>query len=110
MNTSYLVVKNLEGQLDPSVVSLVNERNGHLVTFTPMVEGSTWGDLKQSFIDSAAEKGRGSEIERFKDEVEHWVLPHEQSRVELVVDEEDACVLPSSEYKAFEWDIIEELM
>jgi len=108
--TVYLSVKNLEGVIDTPVVLLINERNKGVSSFTPMVEGSTWGDLKTSFINSASEKGRGDEIERFKDGVEHWVLPFRNHSQMTQPNPADACVMTSQELKGFEWDIIEEVI
>ena len=109
-STVYLTVKNLGGVIDPSVILLINARNGHYESFTNMEEGDTWGDLKQSFIDSAAEKGRGGEIIKFKDGEEHWILPFTSHPEMTQPDPLDACVMTVSEYKGFGWDVVEEIV
>jgi hypothetical protein len=106
--TVYLAVKNLGGVIEHPVILLINERNKSVSSFTPMLEGSTWGDLKQSFINSASEKGRGSEIIKFKDGLEHWILPFRDHPLMSQPNPADACVMTSQELKDFEWDIIEE--
>lgn len=109
MNTVYLIVKNLNGVMDDFIIPLVNERNGHIQSFTPVQVGDTWGRLKQSFEESAAEKGRGAEIIRHKDGVEHWVLPFTvHPLMEQPSTPEDAFVLTKNEYTNFGWDVIEE--
>ena len=47
--TVYLIVKNESGVMDDFIIPLVNERNGHVQTFTPVQIGDTWGRLRQSF-------------------------------------------------------------
>ena len=106
-STAYLVVKNLEGVIDAPVILLINARNKGVSSFTPMVDGSTWGDLKQSFIDSSTEKGRGSEIIKFKDGLEHWILPFRNHEQMTQPNPADACVMTSEELNAFDWDIEE---
>ena len=109
METVYLISKNLDGVMDEFIIPLVNERNGYLKTFTPVESGGTWGDLKQSFEDSAAEKGRGSEIVKFKDGVEYWVLPFTpHPLMEQPANPSDAFVLDKATYVAFGWDAEEE--
>ncbi len=107
--TVYLIVKNLEGLIDESIIPLVNERNGHLSTFPEIESGDSWGDLKNAFISSAAEKGRGGEIVKFKDGVEYWVLPFtthpDMSQPESP---EDAFVLDKESYISYEWDVEEQ--
>ena len=78
METVYLIVKNENGVMDNFIIPLINERNGHLETFTPVKVGDTWGRLKQSFEESAKEKGRGNEIIRYKDakHTQHLSLIH----------------------------------
>ena len=108
--TVYLSVKNLGGVIDQNVIPLINVRNGHLKTWNPIVLGDTWGKMKTSFINSASEKGRGDEIERFKDGVEHWVLPFRNHEQMTQPNPADACVMTSQELKGFEWDIIEDVI
>ena len=43
--TVYLIVKNESGVMDGFIIPLINERNGHLQTFTQVEEGDTWGRL-----------------------------------------------------------------
>lgn len=109
MDTVYLIVKNLDGLMDNFIIPLVNERNGHIKTFTPVKVGDTWGRLKQSFEESAKEKGRGSEIEQHKDGFYHWVLPFTpHPLMKQPAEPNDAFVLDKESYINYGWDIIEE--
>ena len=109
MNTVYLCVKNLNGVMDDFIIPLVNERNGHVQSFTPVQIGDTWQRLKQSFEESKAEKGRGEEIIRIKDGVSYWVLPFTtHPLIEQPAEPNDAFVLTKDEYINYGWDIIEE--
>lgn len=110
-NTVYLIVKNLDGVVDDFIVPLANERNARISSFTQLEVGDTWGRLKQSFEESAAEKGRGGEIIRIKDGVEYWVLPFmTHPNMSQPVEPNDAFVLDLATYKAFGWDVEEELV
>lgn len=104
-NTVYLAVKNLEGVIDPLAVLLINERNKGVSSFNPIVVSDTWGKLKTSFINSAKEKGRGSEIIKFKDGLEYWVLPFRNHEQMTQPNPADAVVMTSQELKDFGWDI-----
>jgi hypothetical protein len=106
--TVYLIVNNLNGIIDSNIIPLINARNEHLSTFTLIKEGDTWGRLKQSFEESAQEKGRGSEIIRYKNTVEYWVLPFENNPLMEQPNPNDAQVLTKEAYINFGWDIIEE--
>jgi hypothetical protein len=109
METVYLIVNNLNGVIDSNIIPLINARNANLSTFTPIEEGNTWGRLKQSFEESAQEKGRGSEIIRYKNTVEYWVLPFENHPLMEQPNPNDAQVLTKEGYINFGWDIIEEI-
>ena len=110
-NTVYLIVKNLDGVVDDFIVPLANERNSGVSSFTQLEVGDTWGRLKQSFEDSAAEKGRGGEIVKFKDGVQHWVLPFRaHPDMEQPAEPSDAFVLDKANYMVFGWDVEEELV
>ena len=114
--TAYLVVNNLEGIIEESVVTVANQRNGHLESFVEIKVGDTWGTLKTAFKNSAKEKGRGSEIIKFKEGEPYWVLPHyavtsvplEEVEEVVVVVPEDYCFLTPSELRIFGWDVVEE--
>tara|TARA_R110000751_G_scaffold180853_1_gene287203 strand:- start:3532 stop:3858 length:327 start_codon:yes stop_codon:yes gene_type:complete len=106
MKTVYLVVKNLGGVIHQTVVPLINQRNGHLQTFEKIVLGDTWGKMKTSFEDSAKEKGRGSEIVKFKDGLPYWVLPYQETTEQITINQDDAVILLSQELNAFGWDEI----
>jgi hypothetical protein len=104
--TVYLVVKNLSGVVDDFIVPLANGRNAGISTFTKLNSGDTWGRLKQSFEESSAEKGRGSEIIRLKDGVEYWILPftvHPEMAQPAIP--EDAFVLDKASYVSYDWDV-----
>lgn len=108
--TVYLIVKNENGVMDDFIIPLINERNGHLQTFTQVEEGDTWGRLKQSFEESAKEKGRGSEIIKEKDGVEYWVLPFtSHPLMQQPSEPNDAFVLDKESYINFGWDVIEDI-
>ncbi len=110
MNTVYLIVKNENGVIDNSIIPLINERNGHLQTFTQVKEGDTWGRLKQSFEESAQEKGRGSEIIKEKDGVQYWVLPfRSHPLMQVPASAEDAFVLSKGQFLNYGWDVIEDI-
>jgi len=109
METLYLIVNNLNGVIDSDIIPLINARNEHLSTFTLIQEGDIWGRLKQSFDESAQEKGRGSEIERTKGGVPYWVLPFENHPLMKQPNPNDAQVLTKNEYINFGWDVIQEL-
>ncbi len=110
MNTVYLIVKNENGVIDNSIIPLINERNGHLQTFTQVKEGDTWGRLKQSFEESAKEKGRGLEIIKEKDGVQCWVLPFTtHPLMQPPANSNDAFVLDKESYINFGWDVIEDI-
>jgi len=68
----YLVVKNLNGIIDSSIVPLINGRGNAGKTIN---EGDTWQDLKDAFQMRVGEPGRGELIIKYKEGVEHWVLP-----------------------------------
>ena len=108
MSTVYLIVKNEVGVMDDFIIPLINERNRHLETFTPVQIGDTWGRLKQSFEESANEKGRGSEIIKYKDGVEYWVLPFTpHPLMEQPSNPSDAFVSDRQGYTEFGWDVEE---
>ena len=86
-----------------------DRRNGHLETFTPVQSGDTWGRLRQSFEESANEKGRGAEIEKTKNGETHWVLPFTpHPLMKQPANPNDAFVLTKSEYINYGWDVIED--
>lgn len=106
--TVYLIVKNLNGVMDDFIIPLVNERNGHIQSFTPVQIGDTWGRLKQSFEESATEKGRGAEIEQYKNGVYYWVLPFTpHPLMQQPAEPNDAFVLDKESYINYGWDIEE---
>ena len=104
--TVYLIVKNENGVMDGFIIPLINERNGHLQTFTPVQGGDTWGTLRQRFEESAKEKGRGAEIEKTKNGETFWVLPFTpHPMMTQPANPDDAFVLTKSEYINYGWDV-----
>ena len=62
---------------------------------------------KTSFENSAKEKGRGSEIIRYKNGFPYWVLPFRLHDQMTQPNPDDAVVLTAEELNNFDWDIDE---
>lgn len=105
--TVFLVVKNMDGKIDPFIIPLINERNKHIASFPQMVVGDKWGKLRDAFTSSHADKGRafGGETVRFKRGVEHWVLPfRDHPLMQQPARKSDAWVMTEVQYKNAKWD------
>ena len=90
----YLTVSNLDGVIDNSIIPLINE------------SGDKWQDLKDGFLMRVGEVGRGDLIIKYKEGIEHWVLPFE-SHPEMTQpqNKNDAFVLDKEEFKSYGWDV-----
>jgi hypothetical protein len=101
----YLVVKNLEGIIDSSIIPLINGRGncGKVIN-----EGDKWQDLKDGFQMRVGEVGRGELIIKFKEGVEHWVLPFApHPDMTQPSEPNDAFVLTPEGLKSYGWDVVE---
>tara|TARA_R110002012_G_scaffold316642_2_gene531838 strand:+ start:4614 stop:4937 length:324 start_codon:yes stop_codon:yes gene_type:complete len=99
----YLTVSNLDGVIDNSIIPLINARGncGKIIE-----SGDKWQDLKDGFLMRVGEVGRGDLIIKYKEGIEHWVLPFE-SHPEMTQpqNKNDAFVLDKEEFKSYGWDV-----
>jgi len=100
MESIFLVVEDLTGQIDDAIVHLINSRH---TSEWALNLGATWQDLK-TMKESNPIKGAGYPM--FKGGVEFWVLPFRSH--ENMYKPDNAEVLTREQKHNYGWDIIEE--